>query len=118
MRFDPTNLEQNTEKTHGNGGLAAAGADIPDEVASRSLGGNELEELRWVTWPCFRVLFRLLCEQFRHFSLANLYALSFFFSAIGNAQMGWPSFLPIYRIILKGRHLMSVLHVLLELGRR
>ena len=49
MRFDPTNLEQNTEKTHGNGGLAAAGADIPDEVAIRSLGGNELEELRWVT---------------------------------------------------------------------
>lgn len=73
-------------KTHRNSGLAAAGANVPGEVASRSLGGNELEELLWVTWPSFRVLLSLLDKQIRHFPPSALYNFPFLVFLLGCAD--------------------------------
>ena len=48
--------------TYGLSSLATAGADVPCEVMKWCLGGNELEELWWVTWPTFCILLCLLNE--------------------------------------------------------
>lgn len=44
------------------GGLAAAGAGVPDEIVIGSLGGDVLEELWWVIWTVVGVLLGLLDE--------------------------------------------------------
>lgn len=51
---------------HGNCGLAAAGADVPDSGSVGSFGGDESEEFVRVTRASLDIKLGLLVEQISH----------------------------------------------------
>lgn len=61
---------------HRCGSLATACSNIPGEIITGCLRGNELEQFWWVTRPSLRVLLCLFDEQICHLSLDHSLSLS------------------------------------------